>query len=230
MDQRSATILEAVIQEFINTGEPVSSATLYENYDFGIKPAMIRLELEALEEDGFLEQPHHSAGRAPTDKGYEFFAERALGLQSRQSADSSGIRNLFMKRAWHDLLSEFSSELGLLGVVADFTNNTVYKMGLEGLVEHLDCEDRDEIGSVIRDFEKMDERLPSATKKMGNPSGSSEQADLKVFVGTKSPVTKSKNLSVVGGNYKICGTEVTILAIGPKRMDYKKVVKIFRNL
>ena len=230
MDQRSATILEAVIQEFINTGEPVSSATLYKNYDFGIKPAMIRLELEALEEDGFLEQPHHSAGRAPTDKGYEFFAERALGLRSNRGADNGGIRDLFLKRAWNDLLSEFSSELGLLGVVADFANNTVYKIGLENLVEHLDCEDRAEISSVIRDFEKMDERLPGAAKKMGDSSGAPGQIDPKVFVGAKSPVTKSESLSVVGGNYKIRGTRVAILAIGPKRMDYKKTIKIYRSL
>jgi transcriptional regulator of heat shock response len=222
MNQRSAAILEAVVEEFINTGEPVSSAMLYENYDFGIKPAMIRLELEALHESGFLEQPHHSAGRAPTDKGYEFFAERALGRQSDHGVGNGGIKDLFLKRAWHDFLLEFPSELGLLGVVADLANNTVYKMGLENLVEHLDWEDRGEISSVIRDFEGMDECVPRVTKKIGNGP--------KVFIGKKSPVTKSKNLSVVGGNYKICGEEVTILAIGSKRMDYKKTIKIFRSL
>ena len=222
MNDRSVAILEAAIGEFINTGEPVSSAMLYENYDFGIKPAMIRLELEALEREGFLEQPHHSAGRSPTDKGYEFFAERALRIQPGQDANKNGIRNLFEKSAWHDLLSEFSSELGILGVIADFANNAVYKMGLEGLVARLDCEDRCEISSVIRDFEEMDEQLPRATKKIGDGP--------KVFVGKKSPVTKSENLSVVGGNYKIRGAEVTILAIGPKRMDYRKTIRIFRNL
>lgn len=230
MNERGAAILEAVIEEFINAGAPVSSAALYENYDFGIKPAMIRLELEALEEEGFLEQPHHSAGRAPTDKGYEFFAERALAHRVKRDMDSGGIRDLFMKRAWHDLLSEFSSELGILGVVADFTNNTVYKFGLEGLVEHLDWEDRGEISGVIRDFEEMDEQLHRAAKKMGTPSNSSGQVGPKVFIGAKSPVTKSRNLSVVGGNYKIRGTEVTILVIGPKRMDYRKTIKMFRDL
>ena len=224
MNDRSAAILEAVIEEFISTGEPVSSAMLYENHDFGIKPAMIRLELEELEKGGFLEQPHHSAGRAPTDKGYEFFAERALEIQPRrnQDANKNSIRDLFEKSAWRDLLSEFSSELGILGVVADFANNTVYKTGLPGLVERLDSEDRGEISDVIRDFEEMDEQLPRATKKIG--------AGPKVFIGKKNPVMKSKNLSVVGGNYKVRGTEVTILAIGPKRMDYRKTIRIFKSL
>jgi len=222
MDQRGEAILDAVIEEFISTGEPVSSGSLYEDYDFGIKPAMIRLELEALEEQGLLEQPHHSAGRVPTDKGYEFFAERALGVNASR-AGTHDLKDLFEKRAWQDLLFEFSSELGLLGVIADFQNDTIYKMGLENLVENLDCwEDPSQISAVIRDFEAMDNCLPAAIKKMGN--------DLNVFIGKKSPVTKSDNLSVVGGNYAVRGGTISIFAIGPKRMDYKKTIRILKNL
>lgn len=221
MDPRRAAILEAVIEEFINAGEPVSSASLYENYDFGIKPAMIRLELEALEENGFLEQLHHSAGRSPTDKGYEFFAEQALGSRSIRSRDG-GMRDLFEKCAWHDLLSELSSQLGLLGVAMDTANNIVYKTGLESLVENLDWENRDEISAVIRDFEAMDESCRRAAKKM--------EEGPKIFIGKKSPVTKSESLSVVGGNYRVRNAMVTIFAVGPKRMDYKKTIRILRSL
>jgi transcriptional regulator of heat shock response len=222
MDERSEAILEAVIEEFINTGEPVSSGSLYEDYDFGIKPAMIRLELEALEEHGLLEQPHHSAGRVPTDRGYEFFAARALGVNVSRSKEND-FKDLFEKRAWRDLISEFSSELGLLGVIADFANDAVYKMGLENLVGNLDCwEDPSQISAVIRDFEMMENSLPAAIKKMGTGPN--------VFIGKKSPVTKSDNLSVIGGNYAVRGGTVAIFAIGPKRMDYKKTIRIFKNL
>jgi transcriptional regulator of heat shock response len=51
-----------------------------------------------------------------------------------------------------------------------------------------------------------------------------------VFIGKKSPVTKSENLSVVGGNYDVGGVTISIFAIGPKRMDYKKTIRIFKNL
>ncbi len=227
MRQRSAEILEAVIERFINTGEPVSSAVLYESHDFGIKPAMIRLELEALEEDGFLKQPHHSAGRIPTDRGYEFFAERALEFQSARI--DGDMKNLFEQRAWRNLLSEFSSELKLLGVIADFANNVVYKTGLESLVENLDWENRNEITAVIRDFEGMDECLLQSTKNGKDIPCSLEQSELKVFIGKKSPVTKSDNLSVIEGNYMVLGGIVSIFAIGPKRMDYKKTIRMFRD-
>ena len=71
--ERTKSILEAVIKEFAKTGSPVSSSRLYENYDFGIRPARIRSELNSLVKLGYLDRPHTSAGRVPTNKGYVFF-------------------------------------------------------------------------------------------------------------------------------------------------------------
>lgn len=217
---RTAQILEALIQGFIAMGEPVSSGWIYDHYDFGIKPAMIRLELDALEDGGYLAQPHHSAGRVPTDMGYEFFARQMLGTatESRETA----LRGLFEERAWPDLLSRLSGELGLLSVVADLAHAAVYKAGLEELVDCLDWQDREELRSVIRDFEEMDERLPRAAERLGSGPH--------VFIGKKSPVTKSENLSVVGGNYRAGNATISLFAIGPKRMDYRKAIRIFKSL
>lgn len=220
MNERAAQILEAAIQGFIATGEPVSSGWLFGHYDFGIKPAMIRLELDALENAGYLEQPHHAAGRVPTDAGYEFFAKRML--RSAPESRETSLRDLFEERAWPDLLERLSSELGLLGVIADLTRDAVYKTGLEALVDSLDLEDREELRSVIHDFEGMDERLPRAAEKIGEGP--------RVFIGKKSPVTKSESLSVIAGNYRVGNATVSVFAIGPKRMDYKKVIQIFKSL
>jgi transcriptional regulator of heat shock response len=55
-------------------------------------------------------------------------------------------------------------------------------------------------------------------------------ASPQIFIGKKSPLTTSDNLSVVGGNFQIGGETISIFAIGPKRMDYKKVIRIFKNL
>ncbi len=221
MTDRTDQILEAVIQEFVNGGEPVSSGYLYDRYDFGIKPAMIRLELDALEDAGYLEQPHHSAGRVPTDRGYEFFARRMLDIKTPDSRETA-LRSLLDERAWPDLLHRLSSELGALSVVADRARDMVYKAGLKQLIENLDLEDREGLLSVIRDFEDMDERAPRAAEKMSEGPN--------VFIGRKSPVTKSENLSVVCGNYTVDGVTVCLFAIGPKRMDYKRTIQIFKNL
>lgn len=223
MTERAMQILEAAIQEFINAGEPVSSGQLYERYDFGIKPAMIRLELDELEDAGYLEQPHHSAGRVPTDRGYEFFAHRMLDAAvAANRARESELRALIKTRALTDLSNELSSQLGLLSICADLTREAVYKAGLEHLIDSLDWEDRQGIRSVIHDFEEMDARIPRAVVKLSD--------EPQIFIGKKSPLTTSENLSVVGGNYQIGDATISIFAIGPKRMDYKKVIKIFKNI
>ncbi len=220
MNERTTQILESLIQGFIATGEPVSSGWLYDHCDFGIKPAMIRLELDALEDAGYLGQPYHSAGRVPTDAGYEFFAERMLGTvpESRETA----LRELLEERAWPDLLARLSDELGLLSVAADLARTAVYKAGLDALVGCLEWDDREELRSVIRDFEEVDERAPRAAEKLGPGP--------RVFIGKKSPVTRSGSLSVVGGNYRVGNATVSLFAIGPKRMDYKKAIRIFKSL
>jgi transcriptional regulator of heat shock response len=221
MTDRTSQILEAAIQEFIDTGEPVSSGWLYNKYDFGIKPAMIRLELDALEDGGYLEQPYHSAGRVPTDEGYEFYVERALANQAERLRAAS-LKHLLERRALGDLLSQLSSELGLLSVAMDIAADEIYKTGLEALFENLNWENQDEVRSVIRDFEAVDGRLPKAAGKMND--------EPQVFIGKKSPVTDSDTLSVIGGNYRVGDTTISIFAIGPKRMDYKKTIRIFRSL
>lgn len=238
MTERTSQILEAAVQEFIAAGEPVSSGLLYGKYEFGIKPAMIRLELDALEEAGYLVQPHHSAGRVPTDAGYEFYAARLLENAARiereraheraraNAARTAGLHELLEERAWPDLLGRLSEELGLLSVVADAAREEVYKAGLEALVRRLDWQDREGIRSVIRDFEEVDGRVPAAASKIGGVG-----AGPHVFIGRKSPVTRSDELSVVGGNYDAGdGVTVSIFAIGPKRMDYRKVIRILREL
>jgi transcriptional regulator of heat shock response len=224
MNDRAAQILEAAIQEFINTGDPVSSGLLYDRYEFGIKPAMIRLELDELEDAGYLEQPHHSAGRVPTNSGYEFFAKRMLGMSApgTPATKQNDLHLMLQEQAWHDLLNELSAQLGLLSVAADLARESVYKAGLQHLIDHLDWQDQNGIRSVIHDFEEMDARAPRAAEKMG--------IGPQIFIGKKSPVTSSDNLSVVGGNYQIGDATISIFAIGPKRMDYKKVIRIFKNL
>jgi transcriptional regulator of heat shock response len=227
MTERTGQILEAVIQEYINTGEPVSSGLLYDRYDFGIKPAMIRLELDELEEKGFLEQPHHSAGRIPTNTGYEFFAKRILGSDQTarpvHAPKKNELRQLLEEQAWPDLMAELSNQLGLLSVAADRARDAVYKSGLERLIDSLDWQDQNGIRSVIHDFQEVDQRMTDfGDNKM--------EAGPNIFIGKKSPVTKSESLSVIGGNYIVGDSTVTIFVIGPKRMDYKKVIQIFKNL
>ncbi|MCL2633795.1 MAG: heat-inducible transcriptional repressor HrcA [Oscillospiraceae bacterium] len=76
MSERGFKILEAIIDEYIRTGEPIGSKVLAEMLDFPVSPATIRNEMASLVQQGYLEQPHTSAGRFPTVKGYRLYIER----------------------------------------------------------------------------------------------------------------------------------------------------------
>ena len=75
LDARKATILEAVVTEHIDTAQPVGSSTVLQSTDMGVSPATVRTEMVSLEREGYLAQPHTSAGRIPTDKGYRYFVD-----------------------------------------------------------------------------------------------------------------------------------------------------------
>ncbi|MFP5317173.1 MAG: heat-inducible transcriptional repressor HrcA [Acidimicrobiia bacterium] len=75
LDERKAAILKAVVEEYIETAQPVGSASVVRTADLGVSTATVRNELAHLEREGFLDHPHTSAGRIPTDKGYRFFVD-----------------------------------------------------------------------------------------------------------------------------------------------------------
>jgi heat-inducible transcriptional repressor len=80
MDERKMRILQAIINDYINTAEPVGSRTIAKKYDMGISPATIRNEMADLEEMGYIEQLHTSSGRKPSDKGYRLYVDKLMKL------------------------------------------------------------------------------------------------------------------------------------------------------
>lgn len=78
LDDRKSRVLRAVIEDYIETAEPVGSRTIARKHRLGVSPATIRNEMADLEETGYLEQPHVSAGRIPSDKGYRFYVDALM--------------------------------------------------------------------------------------------------------------------------------------------------------
>lgn len=78
IDKRKIQILEAIINDYINTGEPVGSRTIAKKYDLGVGSATIRNEMSDLEDMGYLEQPHTSSGRVPSSKGYRLYVDSLM--------------------------------------------------------------------------------------------------------------------------------------------------------
>src|SRR5439155_19598307 len=79
LDERKAAILRAIVEEYIETAQPVGSSHVVREGSVGASPATVRNDMAALEREGYLVQPHTSAGRIPTDKGYRFFVDQLTG-------------------------------------------------------------------------------------------------------------------------------------------------------
>ena len=88
LGERRCRILAAVVDDYVETAEPVGSETLALKYDFGVKPATIRNELAAMSEIGYLRQPHTSAGRVPSDLGYRYYVDRLMPDPALETAET----------------------------------------------------------------------------------------------------------------------------------------------
>lgn len=104
LDRRKTSILGTVVYEYIATGEPVGSATLTQKYNLGVSPATVRNEMASLEEDGYLEQPHTSAGRVPSDRGYRYYVDRLMLPETLTSDEREAIET-DVRRASRELAS-----------------------------------------------------------------------------------------------------------------------------
>jgi heat-inducible transcriptional repressor len=91
LDRRRLDVLRAIVEDYVATQEPVGSKALVERHNLGVSPATIRNDMAALEDEGYIHQPHTSAGRVPTDKGYRLFVDRLSSVKPLSSAERSAI-------------------------------------------------------------------------------------------------------------------------------------------
>lgn len=114
LDDRTRDVLRAVVQEFIVTGDPVGSSQLTRRGEFEVSPATMRNVLSELEELGYLEKPHTSAGRVPTDQGYRFFVDSLLQLKEPSPHDKQLIEAGLVSTSVEERLADAGRVLHML--------------------------------------------------------------------------------------------------------------------
>jgi heat-inducible transcriptional repressor len=93
-EDRKLAVLRAIVEDYVHTREPVGSRALAERHSLGVSPATIRNDMAALEDEGLIAQPHTSAGRVPTDKGYRLFVDRLSEVKPLSPAEKRAIQSL----------------------------------------------------------------------------------------------------------------------------------------
>lgn len=97
-NDRKLKILKVIIDDFIDTAQPVGSRTIAKKYSLGISSATIRNEMADLEELGYLIQPHTSAGRVPSDEGYRLYVDELMNQKKMGKSERQLIRGLLLNR------------------------------------------------------------------------------------------------------------------------------------
>ena len=138
MDARKKQILHAVIQDYVDTAEPVGSRTIAKKYDLGISPATIRNEMSDLEELGYIKQPHTSAGRIPSDKGYRYYVDCLMEPKEQKISkeEKKTIQEAFTKQA-AEIDSLLQESCRLLSQLTNYTAMIMKPRQLPGILENV---------------------------------------------------------------------------------------------
>jgi transcriptional regulator of heat shock response len=227
MTERQEQILNTIVREYIDSAQPIGSQLLEKKYNFGICPATIRIEMQKLTDSGFLHQPHTSAGRVPTDKGYRFYVDNLLRKEFLEEKYDLEIENLIEKeigdtikflRSLTKSLAAASSNLALSYL---YEEKVLWKEGWEGLFQEPEFRER----KIISNFSKVIKNLEEEIETLKINSG------LKVYIGKEAPFLRAKEFSIIISGCHLPKRERAILAIlGPKRMAYEKSICSLNSL
>ena len=96
LDDRKLEVLRAIVEDYVETQEPVGSKALVDRHKLGVSPATVRNDMAVLEEEGYIRQPHTSAGRVPTDAGYRLFVDRLTKIKPLSPAERRAIERFMI--------------------------------------------------------------------------------------------------------------------------------------
>lgn len=228
MDKRSEDILLATVDEYIRTGDPVSSRELYLDYDFGIRPASIRAELNVLEEFGWLEQPHISGGRVPTNKALEFFVYKLRGelfTKPKSEKNIADLAELVIEGELKKFVHELSHELHLLSAGVRSDESAVHTSGLSELFNCIEFTTSKVFYEIARDVECLNERMAELLE-----SEDDCESGPRALIGRKSPLIRNDQITTIFDVFNINGNRVLFATFGSRRMNYRKNFRTFLTL
>lgn len=229
MNERRQKILAAVVELYTESAVPVGSQTLLERHDFGVSPATIRSDMAALEEEGFLYQPHTSAGRIPTDEGYRYFVEEIMPDERLSVSEQKKLQQeLLTLRAKHarlgrstaKLLSTLSGNLAVSGLV---DRDEFHDFGMKELLEKQEFRELDEMCRLVEALDTLDERFDLILKQVSD-------GKTHIFIGHENPIKEISNCSMVVAPYESDEGKGILAIIGPKRMKYAKNKSLLEHM
>ena len=229
--ERQASILNKTVKEYVELVHPVSSQLIEEKFHFGISPATIRIEMQKLTDGGYLYQPHTSAGRIPTDKGYRFFVDKFF---EEGFSDFSDFGQKFfgeiervegeMKDSFKFIqqitkrIAEISSALAVSYLAKE---KFIFKEGFAQISQEPEFKNSYYFSRFIQMIEAWEENFEDFEPF----------SDIEVYIGKENPLRKAKDFGVIISTCSFPEEREGFIAIfGPKRMPYEKNISLVKSL
>ena len=220
MTDRQAKILQAIIEQYAEVAAPVGSSLLAKLFD--VSSATIRSEMAALERNGYIKQPHTSAGRIPTDKGYRFYVNQLSESQDAPRehrgeqalttrVQHGGLPEQTIRNAV-DTLVELTHNLGMATI-----GNQLYMSGLSNLFGQPEYMHPGQVQEVARLLDNLQPWLNEAAPNQ----------PLSVYIGRENPIGRSAGASLIISRFRSPFSDKSYIGVlGPTRQSYKDVMSL----
>jgi len=221
MTERQKQILSAIVEQYAEVAAPVGSSLLAKVFD--VSSATIRAEMAELEHMGYIRQPHTSAGRIPTDRGYRFYVNNLNATTEAKQPESRAERAL-TARVTHggmpertirnavDTLVELTHNLGLATI-----GNQLYMSGLSNLFGQPEFVSGQQVQQVARLLDNLEPWLREAAPN----------EPLSVFIGSENPIGRSAGVSLIISRFRSPFSDHSYIGtLGPTRQSYRDVMAL----
>ena len=219
MNTRQSKLLLAIIDQFISSGIPVGSKHIIEQGYFPLSGATIRNEMQVLADEGFIEQPHVSAGRVPTAKGYRMYVQEFMepsAYEKKVRAKFDSLREQYFQRKEQERAYEAVSLLShMIPNVAFATvphKPRVYYLGLAHVLKQPEFQADPTLASGV--VEVLEERLTDILDKIKIDN------QVRYYIGDEHVLPQVQSCSLMVTGYELRGQKGTVGILGHMRMDY----------
>ncbi|MCH7759689.1 hypothetical protein IID20_05020 [Patescibacteria group bacterium] len=236
MIRRQEKLLQLIIKEYVRTAQPVSSEYLAKNSHLKVSPATIRNEMVELTTQMYLCQPHTSAGRLPTLKGFEYYIQNLLKKKSLSSAEKTILKQIrkkhlssrqlsqnrqsreFLMKMMAQQMAALSGELSILA----FNDHSFYYTGLSYLLAQPEFGEQDLIYDVSQIVDQLDRIMFDIFDSIGE--------EPEIMIGEKNPFSSSYSAIFIRCQLPSDRHCTLIGLLGPIRMDYDKNVALINYI
>ncbi|MFH0952082.1 MAG: hypothetical protein V1838_02720 [Patescibacteria group bacterium] len=211
LTERKKQLLNTIIRRHIKEAQPVGSSVIAEMKHFDVSPATIRNEMMALEKEGYLYQPHTSAGRLPTEKAWRYYLDNKVAEKVKLAPSSEKQLSQALKRGENknQAIKEMSKELAeisKLTIFFSFTPNDNFYTGIANLFHHPEFSEQEIIYEVSSLIDHLDEVVSKLFPRVASQAC--------ILIGKDNPFGVHCGLTVIKGKQGMLGM------LGPIRQDY----------